>query len=136
MTLRLNGDDSIPTDGSGRILITNIGVNSSRALTCDSDRTILSGDTANWYLNAVSQSTASEDRILGQDSRGWRRNRERANGIVRLFRNDANTTHLEGVFTCHIEVDPESPISVGIFYASEFLYNPPPNNSPPRRMLS
>ena len=121
LTLRLNGDDSIPTDGSGRILINDIGTISSRALICDSDQ-IISSDAANWYINAVGQSTASQDRILSRDSRGWRRNRDTANGIVRLFRNDDDMTHLEGVFTCQIEVDPESPISVGIYYASEYSY--------------
>lgn len=120
LALTLNGDDSIPIDGSGRILITDIGANNDGALICDSDQTT-SSFTADWYINAANQSTASQDRVLSEDARGWHRNRDTANGIVRLLRNDNSMNHFEGVFTCQIEEDPASPISVGIYYPSEFL---------------
>ena len=118
LTLSLNGYDSIPIDGSGRILITDIGAANDEALICDSDQTT-STFTADWYINAVSQSIASQDRILSEDARGWHRNRDTANGIVRLLRNDNIMSPFEGVFTCQIEEDPISPVSVGIYYASK-----------------
>ena len=116
--MSLNGYDSIPIDGSGRILITDIGAANNEALICDSDQ-ITSTGTSDWYINAASQSTASQDRILNEDARGWHRNRDTTNGIVRLLRNDNTMSRFEGVLTCQIEEDPASPISVGIYYASE-----------------
>ena len=114
MTLSLKGN-SIPTDGSGRILITDVGLSWADSLICDSDWTTSSA-SSNWYTNPVSQSTASGDRIVNSDSRGWTRMRDPTNGIIRLRRYVANPQ--EGVFTCHIVEDPTSPISVGIYYAS------------------
>ena len=64
MTFSLTGYDSIPTNGSGRILITDInhnGVSDMDALICRSE--IVTSQTGNWYLNSTKQSTEDGDRI-------------------------------------------------------------------------
>ena len=126
VTLSLRGN-SIPTDGSGRIVITDInpdGDNDEDALICRSEEPIRShGD---WYLHPTQLITSDSDRIEGTDSRGWRRNRNRYSltigyRLVRLRRDDSvasgNRT-LEGVFTCDIPGDSNTPVSVGIYYPS------------------
>ena len=54
------------------------------------------------------------------DDRGWARNRGDDSGhrLVRLKR--VNTTAEEGVFTCHIPGDENTPRALGIYYPSEF----------------
>ena len=133
MTLSLRGD-SIPTDGSGRIVITDInpdGDNQEDALICHSELPL--SVSGNWYLHPTQQTTDNDDsvRIQGNDIRGWRRNRDTiiisASGtlqLVRLRRDDSaamgdNDRALEGVFTCDIPGDSNTPVSVGIYYPSE-----------------
>ena len=121
LTLHLNGYNSIPTDGSGRILITDIGLVDAGALICQSDVVTAPG-SGDWYLHPTQQSTAEGDRIQSTDSRGWRRNRHMLSGSnghrqVRLKRH--SITAEEGVFTCHVVGDSNTPISVGIYYPSE-----------------
>ena len=120
LTLHLSGYNSIPTDGSGRIFITDIGLGDAGALLCQSDVATAAGN-ANWYLHPTQQSTAEGDRIQSVDPRGWARNR----GInlveyrlVRLKRHSTITAE-EGVFTCHVVGDSNTPVSVGIYYPSE-----------------
>ena len=67
----------IPTDGSGRIVITDInpdGDNDEDALICHSQLVGLS-DVGNWFLHPTQQTTDGSVRIEGNDPRGWRRNR-------------------------------------------------------------
>ena len=135
VTLSLRGD-SIPTDGSGRIVITDInpdGDNDEDALICLSElHNISSG--GNWYLHPTQQTTQhtldGSVRIEGTDSRGWRRNRatviifSETRRLVRLRRDDSAANGgraLEGVFTCDIPADTNTstPVSVGIYYPSE-----------------
>ena len=133
VTLRLRGD-SIPTDGSGRIVITDInpdGVNDEDALICQSERSLSTG--GNWFLHPTQQTTDDGDRIgnanTGYDSRGWIRNRVTnipgntgPRRQVRLRRDDSIASGgraLEGVFTCDIEGDTNTPVSVGIYHPSE-----------------
>ena len=64
MTFSLTGYDSIPTNGSGRILITDINSNEDNdmdALICRSESVTSQG--GNWYLNSNQQSTDADDRI-------------------------------------------------------------------------
>ena len=64
MTFSLTGYDSIPTDGSGRVVITDINHNGSSdmdALICRSEIVISQG--GNWYLNSNQESTEAGDRI-------------------------------------------------------------------------
>ena len=64
MTFSLTGYDSIPTDGSGRILITDLSPNEDNdmnALICRSESVISQG--GNWYLNSNQQSIEAGDRI-------------------------------------------------------------------------
>ena len=123
MTLSLLGYDSIPTDGSGRILISDINGIRGDALICRSDESV---GRSRWYYNAVEQSTAETD-ILEINDRdlGWSVTRDFGIIRLRIFTNTPN--RVEGVFTCEIEGDSESPISVGIYYASEcchtIIYN-------------
>ena len=129
MTLSLSGS-SITTDGSGRIVITDINPdgdpNNDDALICQSELTTLT-DGGNWFLHPTQQTTDGSIRIASTDIRGWLRNREIVNGgrrLVRLRRDDdvasgGNDRALEGVFTCHIPGDTNTPVHVGIYYPSE-----------------
>ena len=119
MTFSLNGN-SIPTDGSGRVRITDIGDTNGNALICRSGKAISSG--GDWYLHPTEMSTDDDDRIGsgGVPDRGWRRNRatgSEGHRLVRLKRD--STTAEEGVFTCHIPGDFGTPVSVGIYYPCE-----------------
>ena len=125
MTFSLNGN-SIPTDGSGRVRITDIGDSNGNALICRSGKAISS--SGNWYLHPTEMSTDGGDRIVsgvnGVPDRGWSRNRatdSEGHRLVRLRR--ASDTAEEGVFTCHIPGDFGTPVSVGVYYPSEsYMY--------------
>ena len=122
---------SIPTDGSGGILITDININPNRdnnndALICQSELSANDIELGNWYLHPSRQSTDSEDRILNPTKfdatpdRGWDRNRDidsEGYRLVRLKRVSASAK--EGVFTCDIPGDTSGPVSVEIYYPSE-----------------
>ena len=124
--------DSIPTDGSGRVLITDInpdGDNNEDALICRSEREFdtytSNGGISNWFLHPTELSTDTGDRIVSDlnapDPRGWHRNRglDSDHRLVRLRR--AYDTAEEGVFTCDITGDINTPRSVGVYYPSEFI---------------
>ena len=132
VTLRLRVS-AVPTDGSGRIVITDInpdGDNNEDALICRSELSS-SSDGGNWFLHPTQQTTDDSDRIQNVDPRGWSRNRATdyyshydTYQLVRLRRDDSaasgdNDRALEGVFTCNIEGDTNTPVSVGIYYPSE-----------------
>ena len=93
------------------------------ALLCQSDVATAAGN-ANWYLHPTQLSTAEDDRIQSSDPRGWARNRG-INSVeyrlVRLKRHSTITAE-EGVFTCHIVGDSNTPVSVHIYYPSESLW--------------
>ena len=125
MTFSLRGD-SIPTNGSGRVRITDINPNEDNnkdALICHSERNNFSG--GNWYLHPTEMSINDDDRIVSGDNgepdpRGWRRNRandSEGHRLVRL-RRDSDTAE-EGVFTCDIPGDDNTPRSLGIYYPSK-----------------
>ena len=132
MILTLRGDP-IPTDGSGRIVITDInpdGDNNEDALICQSELIGLStgGD---WFLHPTQQTIHDSDKVQNNNFRGWRRSRDTIaignsgfGRLVRLRRDDNaamgdNDRAPEGVFTCHIPEDTNTPVSVGIYYPSE-----------------
>ena len=128
MTFSLRGD-SIPTDGSGRVLITDInptGDNDENALICRSEIDTFTTVGGNWFLHPTEMSTNAGpngddgDRILSPDPRGWARNRSLDSGhrLVRLRRGSA--TAEEGVFTCDIPGDDNTPRSLGVYYPSEY----------------
>ena len=132
VTFSLTGYDSIPTDGSGRVLITDInpiGDNNVDALICRSETVVSSG--GNWFLHPTEMSTDEGDpnddsddgdRIVDYDPRGWRRNRgydSEGYRLVRLRRGSATAEEGSGVFTCHIPGDINTPRSVGVYYPSE-----------------
>ena len=85
-----------------------------------------------WYLHPSQMSTSrgddnnpidNGDRIVSYDvpDRGWRRNRaidSQGHRLVRLRR--ASDTAEEGVFTCDIPGDDNTPKYLGIYYLSEF----------------
>ena len=125
MTFSLRGD-SIPTDGSGRVLITDInpnGDNDLDALICRSEINTFTSNGGNWFLHPIERSTDEGDRIVSaaNPDRGWGRNRDLDSGqqLVRLRRRSA--TALEGVFTCNIAGDNNTPRALGIYYPSESL---------------
>ena len=127
VTFSLRGDDSIPTDGSGRVLITDInptGDNNVDALICHSEIDTFTSNGGNWFLLPTEMSIDDGDRIdpvNGNPDRGWLRNRGLDSGyrLMRLRRGSA--TAEEGVFTCHIPGDINTPRSVGVYYPSEFI---------------
>ena len=111
----LVGNTNIPTDGSGRILITNIGFDNANALICRTHIYIpILGD---YYLHPSMQTTSDSDRIQSTDTRGWTRNRDPLNGIIRLRRHSTSWT--EGVFTCRFIDISDPSISVGVYYPSK-----------------
>ena len=119
--LYLTQNWNIPLDGSGRILITDIGYSDSSALLCWS--TYGNTGESNWYIHPTKESTAESDIINSSTTpyRGWYSNRySHAGHAVRLWR-DPDTITEEGVFTCHNEQDSNSPVSVGIYYRSELM---------------
>ena len=132
VTLSLSGS-SIPTDGSGRIVITDIdpdGFNYEDTLICLSELQLNSG--GNWFLHPTQQTTQDSIRIESFDPRGWVRDRATitlvlqgvtdSRRLVRLRRDDSAASGgraLEGVFTCDIDGDTNTPVSVGIYYPSE-----------------
>ena len=122
MTFSLTGYDSIPTDGSGRVLITDIndGDNNEDALICRSEIDTFTSEFGNWFLNPTESRINERDRITSSDS-GWLRGRAVVSGhaLVRLRR--VSDTALEGVFTCAIAGDNNNPRYLGIYYPSESL---------------
>ena len=121
MTLRGN---SIPTDGSLYILITDIGYSNEDTLMCRSGIP-LSGD-GKWYLHPTEMSIENDDEIMVFDSRGWNGTVDtdsEGHRLVRL-RRDSDTAE-EGVFSCNIRGDNNTPISVGIYYPCKpnFMYS-------------
>ena len=130
MSLFLKGDP-IATDGSGRIVITDInpdGDNVEDTLLCQSELLTLNA-RGNWFLHPTQQTTQLTSngsiRIESDDPRGWHRSREELfseRRVVRLSRDDSIASGgraLEGVFTCDISGDTNTPVSVGIYYPSE-----------------
>ena len=95
MTISLRGD-SIPTDGSGRIVITDINpdgdpYNNEDALICQSEVSSLSSG-GDWFLHPTQQTTEISIRIQSTDDRGWGRNRATlidGRRLVRLRRDDS-----------------------------------------------
>ena len=132
MTFSLRGN-SIPTDGSGRVLITAINPtvdNDEDALICRSETNGFATPAGDWFLHPTEMSTDSGDpndnsdtgdRILIPDPRGWTRNRDldSSHRLVGLRRRGSPTAE-EGVFTCTIAGDINTPGYLGIYYPSEF----------------
>ena len=134
---------SIPTDGSGRLLITDIRLRNGQSNTSDEDALIcrssgnvvelgISHGAGDWYIDPELVGTnitlVSGERISGSNDRGWTRNRDRENssGIyhraVRLKR--VSETAVEGKFTCHIPNDRNNNKSLFILYPSELMVFP------------
>ena len=122
MIFSLTGYDSIPTDGSGRVLITDInpnGDNNEDALICRSERNGFSDTFGNWFLNPTEMSTDGGDR-LSHSQNGWVRDRDLdSDHRRRVILRRSSATALEGVFTCAILDDINTPRSVGVYYPSE-----------------
>ena len=136
-------DVSIPTDGSGGLLITDIILHNGQsntsdegALICRSSedigtlRTILgAGD---WYLDPelgdTTTTLSSGRRISGSSDQGWTRNRDRENSsgryhlVLRLKR--VSETAVEGKFRCHIPNDSNNNRSLLVVYPSELMVFP------------
>ena len=131
-TIILSGD-YIPTDGSGRLLITDISLTNRQtqtsndsALFCHATKDVtmvrdidILGD---WYLQFDFETTTVIG--YGNNDLGWTRNRSDVNvsGIyyrqVRLKR--VSETALEGKFTCHIPGDSNNNKYLLILYPSEY----------------
>ena len=118
---------SIPTDGSGNVHITDInpnGENNEDALICHSEIPIIAlSGSGDWYLHPTQMSTNDDDRIMHMTrnsipDRGWNRNRGNDVQGLRLVRLIKVTdTAEEGVFTCHIPGDNNTPRYLNITYS-------------------
>ena len=122
VTFSLTGYDFIPTDGSGRVPITDINSNENNdeeALICRSEIPISGDGVGDWYLHPTEMNTSSDHRIFPPPRRGWRRNRDDESGhrLVRLRR--VSDTAEEGVLTCNIPGDTNTPRYLGVYYPSE-----------------
>ena len=123
LSLTLLGYTNIPTDGSGRILISDIRGGDTGSLICQSSEDYEGGGyQSEWYRHPTSLTTDTNNRILNDDAvQGWRRSRDDIGGheIIRLRSRTGDPDAIAGVFTCDIFVDSGPPITVGIYYASE-----------------
>ena len=120
--MNVSGYDSIPTDGSGRILITDIGDSNESALICTCHSEVTgSVETSDWYFHPTQPSTSESDVISSTGTEGWETNRATSNDgrVVILMR--VSDFAKEGIFTCHIPGCNNSPVSVGIYYPSECM---------------
>ena len=116
------GYTNIPNDGSGRILITDIGFDNQpndQSLICMTN--ITTSGNGDYYQHASMLTTSDGARIGSPDSLGYRRNRDTRNGIVRLRRDHDMTSWTEGVFTCQFLNISDPPISVGVYHPSESI---------------
>ena len=133
---------SIPTDGSGSLLITDISLHNRQTSTSDEEALICRSSRnvgelrssyifAVWYLDSevnTTTNTVTGERISeGSDDRGWTMNRDRVcvygegrsfHRVVRLKR--VSETALEGKFTCQIPNDSNNNKSLLILYPSEY----------------
>ena len=134
---------SIPTDGSGGLLITDIRLRNGQrstsdedALICRSSRNVAELHTHHsfndWYLDPelgdTTTTLSSGRRINGSNDRGWTRNRGRDNSSVRYHLavrlKRVSETAVEGKFTCHIPNDSNNNKSLLILYPSELMVFP------------
>ena len=112
----------IPTDGSGRVLITDIKSTDTEALICRTPET--AGGRTLWYLDHEDENVTSSDNashIPGDYFQGWktRRNMVTSDGykIKKLIR--ISDTAVEGRFICGNFQKWESAIALLILYPSE-----------------
>ena len=129
--------DYIPTDGSGRLLITDISLtygqtqtSDDSALFCHATRDVITVrqlDIGDWYLQPdfeTTTSTAIGDGIDGDNDLGWTRDRGSVNERRSLYRQvklrRVSQTAMEGKFTCHIPEDSNNNKYLFILYPSEY----------------
>ena len=107
--------ESIPTDGSGRILITDINTNGAgnhEALVCQSEPNEDYGH-GNWSFDNVKIGSIS-------GVQGWETEKFRGQGILQVRLVRISYAAEEGVFACHLDETREPATFVGIYYPSEF----------------
>ena len=130
-TTILSGE-SIPTDGSGHLLITDISLtnrqtqtSNDRSLFCHATKDVTMGrdiDIGDWYLQFDFETTT----VIGDgnNDRGWTRDKGTVyvNGIyylhVRLKR--VSETAVEGKFSCQFPGDSNNNKYLFILYPSEY----------------
>ena len=120
-TLRfsLAGYTNIPTDGSGRISIKDIGHTDERALICSTE--LSSFRWSNWYRHPLIQTTSRYSRLTDRNTQGWGIHSNST--AIKLRRKNESTTWSEGVFTCSTRIHHvgDRQIAIGIYYPSESL---------------
>ena len=78
LTFELNGH-VIPSNGTGEILISDVGSNNTDALICMSEQSTVT--VSNWFYR---YGTAQQRKVLNDDATlGWKRNRARNPAMVR-----------------------------------------------------
>ena len=127
--------DYIPTDGSGRLLITDISLtygqtqtSNDSALFCHATKDlgmVRELDIGDWYLQPdFDTTTAIGERIDGGNDRGWMRERGNVNVSRSFYRQvrlkRVSETAVEGKFTCHIPEDSNNNKYLFILYPSEY----------------
>ena len=127
--------DSIPTDGSGRLLITDISLHNGQDSTSDEDAlfchstkdvTIIREiDIGDWYIEPYFETTtAYGKKIDGGNDCGWNSSRAYSVNVSGVYYRlvilkRVSKTAVEGNFTCHIPRDSNNKKSLLILYPSE-----------------
>ena len=131
-TTILSGD-SIPTDGSGRLLITDISLtygqtqtSNDSALFCVSSRDLAELNTLisemDWYYDSEVKDYGSMSTKLPGDVTGWKIHRHNLNIIYRAIRlKKVARIAVEGRFICSIKNDWNNDKSLLILYPSELI---------------
>ena len=115
---------SIPTDGSGRILVTDIKFKVPEVLICRSEAPI--AGHIDWYVDPEDESATSiadADKIGGNDFRGWVTKRivMKSERYQRVTLKRVSDTAVEGRFTCSIPKDSDSPRGLLFLHPSESI---------------
>ena len=127
--------DYIPTDGSGRLLITDISLtygqtqtSNDSALFCIATKDVAmvrEVDIGDWYLQPdFDTTTAIGERIDGGNGRGWTRDRSTVNVSQSFYRQvrlkRVSETAVMGKFTCQFPGDSNNNKYLLILYPSEY----------------
>ena len=120
-SLKLPGDRDIPTDGSGRVDVTDIGKNEQNSLLCQfKTRRYTPTDEFLWRVEGNDIPRWARDSEAGTHYLGWisAAFNEAPNLGIKLYR-DPNVTAKENTFHCNNKNNKDESMEVGIFYQNK-----------------